>query len=730
MLIDTAIMSDVFQTSLLNFSKLLIMNILFFHYIAKLVFPQFMIQDRLDRIMFNILYMLGFIMLSIPILIHFHIFSLPLFLLLLIGLKAYFLHYFEKRNLLNETIYYLRGLLIKVLDYVDSFSQYTNKTNKNSPNQYINNIQKIFSPRYLQRIFTWFVFAYILYIISLGGFISYSDAVPDTAQFVEWVNTMHANELFRDNKTAGADFFGQATIVFFFQKITNIDSIVLFNIYPIFLVWFVLFGLYYVVYKITFSSYSALFSVVLFGVIFLSPWADLFLGYIYTTSVPTLEHIFGLKFYLLWENEVSTELFKEFVSNKHIPFERYSAGLAYELASSMFLINNYFIAKSFFTKRKGHILLYGITLFLVFVFHGGGAIYLVVSNSFILMIAVLFRHLDWKTFKQGLRIIVIASILGNLWMLSVIKYGIPQDFGAAAPFLDNLFETKQSVSNVADGGEVVSFVVVNKVQIAIVISMFFLILISFFIKRKFLFISMVVSIIAVMLIYFAANLGLPRAAKQFRAAEYLLLVFAMGIGFYFYFFIIKPLRYFYSKKRLYLGLVAAFFIVLITIVQTPRWIETKRFMTQTNSMEYNNLAYILYKISQENRPYTWTSISYVQTYPKVLGKGFHINTPDFLLKHDPRDKYLKIPMVRKVYIFIENKPNPYMGTHQWYYRWRPQIQDQLKEWVSIYQMLHDNIRVYYQNEIVSIYEIDNSEYVKYETKRLKELKNRKKNAMD
>jgi hypothetical protein len=730
MLIDTAIMSDVFQTSLWNFSKLLFMNVLFFYWIAKHVFPQFMVHSRLDSIMFNLLYMLGFVMLSVPILIFFHIFSLPLFLLLLVVLKALFLHYFENRSLLNETIHYLRGLLIKVLDFMDNFSQNWNKPSKYRPNTHIDNIQDKLSARYLQRVLTWFIFAYILYIISLGGFISYADAVPDTAQFVEWVNTLHSNILFKDNKTAGADFFGQATIVFFFQKISNIDSIVLFNIYPIFLVWFVLFGLYYVVYKITFSSYSALFSVILFGIVFLSPWADTFLGYIYTTAVPNMEHLFNLNFYLLWEDEVSSELFKEFVSNKHIPFERYSAGLAYELASSMFLINNYFIAKSFFTKKKGFILLYGITLFLVFVFHGGGAIYLVVSNSFILIIALLFRHLDWKTFKQGLFIIVLASILGNLWMLSVIKYGIPQDFGAAAPFLDNLFKTKQSVSNVADGGEVVSFVVVNVVQISIVASMFFLVVMTFFIKRKFLFISMIVSIIAVMLIYFAANLGLPRAAKQFRAAEYLLLVFAMGGGFYFYFFIVKPLRYFYTKKSIYIGLFVSILFIVITISQAPRWIETDRFMTQTNSLEYNNLAYELYKISQKNQPFSWLSVSYVQTYPKVLGKGFHINTPDFLLKYDPREKYLEIPMVEKIYIFVENRPNSYMGTQQWYYRWRPQIQAQLKEWISIYQMLHDNISVYYQNEIVSIYEIDNDEYIKYETKRLKELKNRKKHAMD
>ncbi len=730
MLIDTAIMSDVFMTSIWNFFKLSLMNIIFFYWIPKRIFPQFMIHDRLDRVMFNLIYMLGFVMLSIPILVHLHLFSLPLLLLLLLLLKMFFLYHFEKRNFLDETISDLRNLLIKILDFIDNFHENWQKTHKHIPNEYVYNINQKLSSRSLLKVLIWFVFGYILYLVSLGGFISYADAVPDTAQFVEWVNTMHSNELYVINKTAGADFFGQATLVFFFQKITNIDSIVLFNIYPIFLVWFVLFGLYYVVYKITYSTYSAFFSVVLFGIVFLSPLGDLFLGYTYTTSIPPLTHIFGLDLYLLWEDQVSPEVFKEqLVSMKHIPYERYAAGLAYELASSMFLISNYFIAKSFFTKKKGYILLYGITLFLVFVFHGGGAIYLVVANVFILIAAILFGHLKWKIFKQGLLVIVIASILGNLWMLSVIMYGIPQDFGAAAPFLDNLFETKKSVENVADGGEIVSFIVINKVQMSIVFSMLILPLFIFFIKRKFLFIAMTLSIISVLLIYFAANLGLPRAAKQFRAAEYVYLVFAMGGGFYFYFFIARPLRYFHSHKTRYIALASTSILLMITFVQVPRWIDTDRFMTQSNSLEYNNLAYILYKISQENQPYTWTSISYVQTYPKVLGKGFHVNTPDFLLKYDPREHFLEI-IVKKIFIFVENEPNTYMGTHQWYYRWRPQIEEQLKEWIGLYQMLHDNISIYYQNELVTIYEIDNSEYVKYENRRLKKLKDRKRNAMD
>jgi hypothetical protein len=721
MLVNTAIMSEIFQISLWNFFKLSIMSSIFFYWIPQYVFPQYIVKDKLDKIMFNILYMLTFILLSIPAMVQFHIFSFPLFLLLLFFFKGFFLYFFEKRNYTDELIDSFRKVLIKVLDIIDNFYINWKVHRKKAPRYHLSRIQTFLLPESLFTLLTYFIFIYCIYIISLGGFISYADAVPDTVQFVEWVHSFHENILFKDGKTPGADFYGQATFVFFLQIISGIDSIVLFNIYPALLVFFVLFGLYYVVYKITFSRYSAAFSVFLFGVIFLSPLAHTILGYLYQTELPNMVEWNGLSFYLVWLSDVLNYTPSPAIEIAHIPYERYSAGLAYELSSSMFLLNNYFITRIFTHRGKDNILLYAITLFLVFTFHGGGAIYLVVSNIFIFIAAVLFGKFHWQTFKQGLIAIFIVAILGNLWTLSVIKYGIPQDFGAAAPFLDTLFSTKESVKNITDGGEILEIILLNKIQVSIVFAMLLLPFLSIFRKRKFLYLSMSLTILAVMLIYFAPNLGLPRAVKQTRAAEYLLSVFAMGSGIYFYFFVVKPLSYFKHIYLKYSALFISVVVVVITITQVPRWIDTNRFMRQTNSIGYNDLAYIIYKISKENQPFSWSVVSYVQSYPKLLGKAYHINTTEFLLNYNPSDSELKI-MSKKIYIFVENSANQFKGTGEWYYRWRPQVQEELKQWINFYLVTHDNISVYYQNNIVTVYEIDNSEYVIKENKRLTKLK--------
>jgi len=137
-----------------------------------------------------------------------------------------------------------------------------------------------------------------------------------------------------------------------------------------------------------------------------------------------------------------------------------------------------------------------------------------------------------------------------------------------------------------------------------------------------------------------------------------------------------------------------------------------------NGIEYTSIPDIVLKINKNNRPFTWTIISYVQEYAKVLNKGYHINSQQFILQYKPNDKYLKIP-TKKIYIFIENYPNPYRGMDEWHYRWRGRIQDNLKTWIAIYSISHNNIKLYDKTKTVTVYEIDNTDYINHLIKRTK-----------
>lgn len=715
MLVNTAIMSDVFIISLWNFFRLALMSGIFFYWIPRHLFPQTMIHNTMDKIMFNIVYMIAFVLLSVPILIQFHIFSMPLFLLLLLLSKALFVRLVEKKSFFDHMVYHFRILFIKSLDILDNLYYIWKHPSRRHSFDFFEKFHITSFVVVTRWALTWMLFAYITYTLALGGFISYADALPDVAQFVEWVASLNNNILFADNKTFGADFYGQATIIFFFQKITNIDSIVLFNIYPALLVLFVLFGLYYVVFKVTDSPYSAIFSIALFGILFLSPAADVFLGRLDSSDTPPLVEFSGLRFYLSWIGDYAPEYIrKHLTSIAHVPYERYAGGLAYEFASSFFLLNVYFMGMWAMTKKSGYLLLYGLTVYLMFTFHGGGAIYAVAADLFVFAMAIVYGKVSWKMFGLGVSVVVIVSVLGNLWILSMFKYGLPQDFGAAAPFLDNLFSTKKSIDNVSDGGEIVQFAVVNLYQMSVVFMMLSLPIVAILTRQRFTFIVLSMSVVAVIIIYFMPNLGLPRLAKQSRIAEYLLLVFAAGGGMYYSLFISRPFRHLHKSYTRHTVLAVTVVAVMVLISLTPRWIDSNRFMQQTNAIEYNDLALQLYKISREHRPYTWTTVAYVQSYPKVLGKGFHLNSQNFLFQHDPHKKYLEIPSVEWVYIFIENVPNKYEGMDEWYYRWRSDIQEQMKSWIESYMISHDNISIQYESSLVTVYKIDNRVFLEYD----------------
>ena len=143
-------------------------------------------------------------------------------------------------------------------------------------------------------------------------------------------------------------------------------------------------------------------------------------------------------------------------------------------------------------------------------------------------------------------------------------------------------------------------------------------------------------------------------------------------------------------------------------------------------MEYTSISNTILKINNNNQPFSWTIVSYVQEYAKVKNIGYHINTQNFLLRYNPLDKVIKI-QTPKIYLFVENFPNRYKGKGEWYYRWRQQIQNDLKTWIAIYSANHSNIRVYYKTKTIMVYEIDNSKYVNHIKKlererRLKGLK--------
>ena len=722
MVANLHIYNEVLKVNLFNLSKLIIISYFVFCLLPRYIFPQKHIQNSLDRLVYNIVYMVAAVLLIVPLLVFLKVFSFITMVFAFFILKGILYYIFEKKNIITEFRKNYHPFIINILNKLDSFYLYfLNKRIKD-----FKSFVKVGKIRYKKILFYCLVVFFVFYIIAdinLINLLSLNNKTSDVSQFIEWVSNLNKNILYADHKTGGADFFGEAIFVFFLQTITNIDSVVLFSLYPTLLFLWIMIGIYYVIYKVTDSKYSAFFAVSVYGLYALSPVATYLIGYLMHTSNPPILDIFGFKIYFTTYDAVRIK--KDLEALASYPYMRLNSGLAYELSYSFFFLNLYFLTMSFLKKTTKYLVLYSLSLFCVFTFHGGAAFYLVVASSLIFINTIFFGKLNLQIMKKGAIAILFPAILGNLWILSWLKYGVPQDFGAAAPFLDKLFATKNAVKELSTGAEIVNLVVFFPVQIGVycVMLLTYPFSVLYMDNKRFLSSSLALSIVAVIFMYVEQNLGFPTIVSQTRCASYVLLVTGFASGYYFHFIeiFIKKI----SKKLFdYVMLFILYLFIVCSVILTPTYNEGKYFFKNTTSIQYNSIAYNLYRIKSLREPLTYTVVGFVQSFSKVRDKGYHINVGEFLQKYNPYAPVLKIDS-KYVYIIVETIPNQYKGLGEWYYRWRYDLESNLATWVSIYSKFHDNIRVFASEKNVTVYEIDNREYVKYlnKLKREKRLRN-------
>ncbi|MCF6172806.1 MAG: hypothetical protein L3J44_03370 [Campylobacteraceae bacterium] len=707
--IDVNIIYQIFTKNIWYISKILIVAYMLFYWLPVKIFPQEYTGQGVQKIVFNFIFMIAYVEVVVTFLIFIKIFTLLLFIFILIATKLAFLKWYYKKNIISLLNNLKVNIMLWILDFFDHPSSLKVKSWNYIKYKIVEFQQNLTFYFILKYILFFSVFIYIISTLISRGLYSYSDPVSDTSQFIEWMDFLQQNILYASNKTFGADFYGMTIMIFFLNIFTNIDQITIFSLYPILLLLAIYFSIYYVAKDFSGSKYIAIFAVMIHGIIFMSPISNVFLGKIVTTSSPVLIDLYGLKIYMPRVIEAASRG----LYNGYIPYIRYISGMAYEHSSIFVLLNSYFLIKVFSTKLNKFLIIYALTLMLVFTFHGGGAIVLVVISILIALNAIIFGRIDISLLKKGSLSILLASVVGNMWVLSMIKYGIPQNFGAAAPILDKLLGTARNIQEtVAVGFESVSIVDITKIHILFFAMLVFGYIFSLFTKKRFVNTSFILISVGIFILYFGPNIGLPLLTKQSRLSEYMFFAMMLVMTFYFQFFFYKPSFFLFKKYARVLIVFVSYTVFLFFILAIPRWMDTNLFWKNINEIEYTSIPNIILKINKQNRPFNWTVISYVQEYAKVKNKGYHLNTQNFLLRYSPEDKYLKVPTV-KVYIFVENFPNPYKGMEEWYYRWRSQIQNSLKSWIAIYNTTHDNIKVYQKTKTVTVYEIDNSNYIDY-----------------
>jgi len=702
--VDLDVIQTVFSQNFGYLIKMLVILPLFFYFLPSWLFPQPFKKFSVKKVVYNLVLMAAYIETFVTLLIFLKIFSLPLFAIVIVLTKLAFLKFYYKKEITSIFNELKIASFSLISDILDSPGYLKEKIKEKIVHLLLKLQEKISIYSVLKFLLFLFVAAYIVFTFSLRGLYSVADPIPDTAQFIEWVSHLKENVLYADYQM-GADFYGISILIFFIHVITNIDVVILFAIYPVFLIMMLYLVIYYVVKDFTNSEYIALLSVVFHAVVLMSPAADFFLGSYVVTTIPNVIKLGSLSVY--WP---SAEQIKDSI---HFPFEayyRYITGMAYEHASVFVVLNAYWFLKAVITKLLRYVVLYALSLYLVFVFHGAGAIPLLIITLLMTFLSIIFKKLDLITFKRGIIAVIIAVIFGNMWMLSVLKYGIPKDFGAAAPFLDRIFNTQNNVKEIMkEGFSVVNYLYITKTQFVLIFLLVIDYLVSVFSKKRFNYLMFLSIPTGIYIVYFAPNLGFPLLTAYLRLSEYLFIADTLIVAFNLY------LIYRFLKAK-FIWLSFSYITIVLTILIMPKWYEHGLFYKILNFTQWNSDAEFIAKIAKKERNYNWTVVSYVADYPKVKDKGFHINSNSFILNYSPRDKYLKIP-TKKVFIVVEDIINPYKGLNEWFYRWKRHIQSSLKSWIAIYHRTHNNIKLIYRTKTVSVYEIDNTEYVKLLEKR-------------
>ncbi|BCD62630.1 hypothetical protein NitYY0813_C1510 [Nitratiruptor sp. YY08-13] len=710
--IDYGILQKIFFLNVKSTILLFVVAYILFIYVPRRIFPQKYTGGGIENIISNIIYMLVFIELSVPLMVFLKIFNTFTFMSALIITKLFFVKFYEHKEIKS----YLRDIknrtMIAIFDFFDHYHEKIEEFKKRKKEAVFLYFKHLDYYQVFKKILIFAVFAHLVYILGYRCFIALANPLPDTSQFFEWVANLQQNILYADNKTAKADFYGISVFIFILRIFTHLDTIVLFNIYPLLLIIFLLLGVYFVLKRFSVSSLIALFTLLIYGSFLIgSPWNSFIATPIALTENPEIIRFFSFKIYQVPSSYLlQPHLYLENIAMT--PLMRYFSGMAYEFSSAFYLLNLFYLIKSLDTGKTRYLFNYTFTLMLVFIFHGGGAIALIVPSIFIALHALLSGKLSISLLKRGFVAIFSAAILGNGWVLSVLKYGIPQDFGNAAPFLDRLFHTKQAIVQIATAGiEEVTISYLTWVHLFLVLSAIAFFLIARVYKKGFYFSSFLLIPLGFFVVYYAENIGFPKLVHPSRGAEYLFLSITIIIACYIKLFLWVPLKLLIKRYAKYIFMMLLYVALLFSAFVVEHYKNTDEYRKLINGVQYSDIPYFLYKIIRQNKPLTWTVVSYVQEYSKVLGKGYMVNTNEFIIQYNPLDKFLKIP-TPKVYIFVEDIPHKYTGKDQWYYRWRKDIQDNLKHWIALYSAKHDNIKIFARSHLVTVYEIDNSGYIK------------------
>jgi hypothetical protein len=130
-------------------------------------------------------------------------------------------------------------------------------------------------------------------------------------------------------------------------------------------------------------------------------------------------------------------------------------------------------------------------------------------------------------------------------------------------------------------------------------------------------------------------------------------------------------------------------------------------------MQHDCMVNQYLRLSKEYTPTTWMMVSSEEGYDLALGKGWHMHLGEFAENYSPAtgklyriDDPKAVLEIQNIFIFIEKemlRPSfkemeSILARREYYYA-------KLETWAEHYSRFHDNLQIYYEDELIKVYHI-------------------------
>ncbi len=309
----------------------------------------------------------------------------------------------------------------------------------------------------------------------------------------------------------------------------------------------------------------------------------------------------------------------------------------------------------------------------------------------------LFRPgLRLRTIRVGVGAYVVGAIVGNLQLVTyVVETRLAHAGTARVDYAHALPGRYASWLNVWDGVLPFSPVLWAAAAVGAALGLYGLVFVRGA-RRKILWAWMALYTLALVFGARALSFGVKYVIPPDRAAEFLGILLAVGLGAA-WGIVSRASGEGGPSARAILrsqGLTAVVLAGILVVAMPSGFGAAPRY-------EYASLAELYYRISREYPPLSWTIVSNVEDYSKVLTRGWHLNAADLLDQFDPLAPGLKAP-TPYVFIFVEKTPLAVVTTYQDPVVRRDE-QRRLGEWVFKRSSRFDDLTLYHEDRATLVY---------------------------